>query len=393
MSKWEKVKLVDVCDFQGGSQPPKEQWINEPKDGYIRMLQIREFTQNRDGKEEYIKISKSIKTCDDTDILIARYGASVGKILSGLSGAYNVAIMKTIPNTQKLNKKYLRMFLLSDIFQNYISHVGSRAAQAGFNKMDLENLSIPLPPLNVQREIAKTLDTTSELLAMRKQQLAELDKLIKSTFHDMFGDPVTNEKGWPKMKLPQLVANSKNSLKRGPFGGALKKEIFVNEGYLVYEQNHALNNDYSFKRYFIDEKNFNKLKDFEVKAGDILISCSGVYLGKLSIVPKGALQGIINQALLKVTLNNKVMNTVFFVNVFSNPIFKHKNITSNRGSGIPNLPPMSVMKNIDFISPPITLQNRFAEIVTKIEEQKVLVKKAIDETQVLFNSLMSEYFE
>jgi len=87
------------------------------------------------------------------------------------------------------------------------------------------------------------------------------------------------------------------------------------------------------------------------------------------------------------------MNTVFFVNVFSNPIFKHKNITSNRGSGIPNLPPMSVMKNIDFISPPITLQNRFAQIVTKIEEQKALVKKAIDETQVLFDSLMSEYFE
>ena len=332
-----------------------------------------------------------------------KYIVKNGDLLIGMDGEFNIApwksdnavlnqrVCKIWCSSHEVQEKYLIYFLpkaLKDIERETSFVTVKHLSVKTINK-----IKIPIPPLETQKQITKTLDTISELLAMRKQQLAELGSLIKSIFYDMFGDPVKNEKGWPQLKLPQLVANSKNSLKRGPFGGALKKEIFVNEGYLVYEQNHALNNDYSFKRYFIDQKNFNKLKDFEVKAGDILISCSGVYLGKLSIVPKGALQGIINQALLKATLNNKVMNTVFFVNVFSNPIFKHKNITSNRGSGIPNLPPMSVMKNIDFISPPITLQNRFAQIVTKIEEQKALVKKAIDETQVLFDSLMSEYFE
>ena len=81
----EKVRLCDICDFQGGSQPPKDEWSFEQKDGYIRMLQIRDFTQTRNVEKEYIKLTSSTKTCEVDDILIARYGASVGKILTGLS--------------------------------------------------------------------------------------------------------------------------------------------------------------------------------------------------------------------------------------------------------------------------------------------------------------------
>ena len=96
------MRLCDVCDFQGGSQPPKNEWSFEQKDGYIRMLQIRDFTQTRNVEKEYIKLTSSTKTCVTEDILIARYGASIGKILTGLSGAYNVAIIlpDDAPDTQ-----------------------------------------------------------------------------------------------------------------------------------------------------------------------------------------------------------------------------------------------------------------------------------------------------
>ena len=90
------IKLCDVCDFQGGSQPPKDEWSFIPKDGYIRMLQIRDFTQGERVIPEYIKLTNTTKICEADDILIARYGASLGKKLTGLSGAYNVAIMRTI---------------------------------------------------------------------------------------------------------------------------------------------------------------------------------------------------------------------------------------------------------------------------------------------------------
>ena len=98
------MRLTDVCDFQGGSQPPKDEWSFEAKDGYIRMLQIRDFTQSEKVTPEYVKIGKTTKTCMSDDILIARYGASLGKILTGLAGAYNVAIMRTIPNEHLLRK-------------------------------------------------------------------------------------------------------------------------------------------------------------------------------------------------------------------------------------------------------------------------------------------------
>ena len=152
--------------------------------------------------------------------------------------------------------------------------------------------------------------------------------------------------GWETKTLPELIVPGKHSLKRGPFGGALKKEIFVDSGYLVYEQNHALNNDYSFGRYFITEEKYKELIAFKVQPNDILISCSGVYLGKLSIVPSGAKPGIINQALLKVCLDQEQVETVFFTCVFGSAQFKKKHFPSIRGVAIPNLPPMNVMKRI-----------------------------------------------
>ena len=98
----EYIKLCDVCDFQGGSQPPKDEWSFDFKAGYVRMLQIRDFTQSERVAPEYIKITKTTRICEADDILIARYGASLGKILTGLAGAYNVAIMRTIPDTIEL---------------------------------------------------------------------------------------------------------------------------------------------------------------------------------------------------------------------------------------------------------------------------------------------------
>ena len=91
---WKIVKLGEVCDFEGGSQPPKSEWTKEPCEGYVRMLQIRDFTQSRKADVEYVKISKKLRLCKANDILIGRYGASVGKILTVLEGEYNVAIIK-----------------------------------------------------------------------------------------------------------------------------------------------------------------------------------------------------------------------------------------------------------------------------------------------------------
>lgn len=198
------IYLSDICDFQGGTQPPKEQWSTSLKDGYVRMLQIRDFTQSEKAEPEYVRYSTNLKMCKSDDILIARYGASLGKILTGLSGAYNVAIMKTIPKENKITKSYLYYFLLSDSFQNMIKSFASRAAQAGFNKQDLSLIKLKCPSIEQQEEECIILNYVYNLIDKRKQQILLLDKLIKSRFIEMFGDPVKNEKKLPLEQLSKI---------------------------------------------------------------------------------------------------------------------------------------------------------------------------------------------
>ena len=180
------IKLCDVCDFQGGSQPPKDEWSFTPKDGYVRMLQIRDFTQGERVIPEYIKLTNTTKICEADDILIARYGASLGKILTGLSGAYNVAIMRTIPNTELLEKKYLYYYLKAPVFQNFLLRIGNRAAQAGFNKNDLQELLIPCVSRERQKEVVCILEKVETLICALKQQLQKLDELVKARFIEMY---------------------------------------------------------------------------------------------------------------------------------------------------------------------------------------------------------------
>lgn len=298
------------------------------------------------------------------------------------------------PDPERLDAKYL-FFLVWNKRLRYLGQKAMKGA-AGQKRVPngfLENYDIPLPALDDQKRIAHLFGKVEGLIAKRKQHLQQLDDLLKSVFREMFGDPVRNEKGWDTKTLPNLILPHKNALKRGPFGGALKKEIFVDSGYLIYEQNHALNGDYSFQRYFIDENKYRELADFKVEPGDILISCSGVYLGKLSIVPQGALPGIINQALLKVSLNKEEMRQTFFIYLFGSPQIKNKYFPSNRGGAIPNLPPMSDMKKIEFICPPINIQDQFVAIVEKIGGIKSRYQKNLTGLENLYGALSQKAFK
>jgi type I restriction enzyme S subunit len=262
------------------------------------------------------------------------------------------------------------------------------------------NKEIPFPKIDIennnsktQKHIAQILDDAAALRDKTKQLLTEYDLLAQSIFLEMFGDVVNNPKNWKTKTIEELVVNEKGSIKRGPFGGALKKEIFVKQGYLIYEQYHALNNDFNFERYYIDDKDFERLKGFEVKSGDIIISCSGVYLGKLAIIPEGAKKGIMNQALLKVSLDEEKMRKDFFVFHFRQQNFRDKYFGANRGAGIPNFPPMASFKKFPFIAPPINLQNQFAEKIELIEQQKALAKQELQESEDLFNCLLQKAFK
>jgi type I restriction enzyme S subunit len=164
---------------------------------------------------------------------------------------------------------------------------------------------------------------------------------------------------WIECTLEDIVS----SFKRGPFGGDLKKSSFVKDGYAVYEQQHAINNDFSTLRYFIDEDRFKKLVACDVKSGDYIVSCSGT-MGKIARLPENSPRGIINQALLKICLNDKVMTHEYFVNYFRSKTFQTLILDDSRGSGIQNISGIKEIKIIPVFLPPLPIQRA---IVSKIE--------------------------
>jgi len=158
---WPTKKLGDICDFEGGSQPPKSKFVYSQKSGYVRFLQIRDFSS--DKFITFIPESKKNRHCKEHDILIARYGASVGKILTGKAGAYNVALMKTLPNLTQLDRDFFHQYLTSGAFQDQLVKVAARTAQNGFSKEDIHDFPVPVPPLEEQRRVINQISPLSEL--------------------------------------------------------------------------------------------------------------------------------------------------------------------------------------------------------------------------------------
>ena len=153
---WEIKKFGDVIDIQGGSQPPKSEFIYEPKENYIQLLQIRDFGEN--GVPTFVPKNRVTKFCDKDDILIARYGASLGRIVTGLSGAYNVALAKTIFDDGVLFKRFVYYLLQTQIFQVPLTMI-SRSAQNGFAKHEIAHIEIPIPPLETQQAIVNKIES------------------------------------------------------------------------------------------------------------------------------------------------------------------------------------------------------------------------------------------
>lgn len=176
---------------------------------------------------------------------------------------------------------------------------------------------------------------------------------------------------------------------RGPFGGALKKEFFVQSGYKVYEQKNAINKDASIGEYYIDQEKFEELKRFEVKTKDFIVSCSGT-IGKIYQIPENHEKGIINQALLKITTNPDIIYDLFFYNYFEWDNFQRKIIDNTQGGAMKNLVGMDIIKKTPFSIPPLLEQQRIAEILSTTDSHIEMLDKTIEDYQLLKKGMMKK---
>ena len=289
---------------------------------------------------------------------------------------------------------YGRSQIELETIYNYLkSNIG--ILENGFKGAGLKHISkeyilaieIELPSEEIQLEFLQKNRIIDGLIEAKQAQLHLSEELVKSRFIEMFGDGK-----YPMKTLPQIITKDKHSLKRGPFGGALKKEDFVENGYLVYEQRHAIHNDFEYEKYYIAPKKYQEMILFKVVPGDLIISCSGVTLGRIAEIPPYAKEGIINQALLKVTLDQSIMTNTFFIHQFRSDRVQDILFGFCRGSGIPNFPSMNEVKAVEFICPPIELQNQFAAFVEQIDKSKFEIQKSLEKLEILKKSLMQQYF-
>mgnify|MGYP000151052187 CR=1 FL=1 len=149
------ISLSELMDYAGGSQPPASEFVFGPKDGYIRFVQIRDY--DTDGHITFIPHSNKNKLCEEHDIMIARYGASLGRICFGINGAYNVALAKVFPKKPYF-REFLRCYLSSRTFYDGINNKGGRSAQAGFNQSDINSFEFDFP---VDETIVKEFELTA----------------------------------------------------------------------------------------------------------------------------------------------------------------------------------------------------------------------------------------
>lgn len=218
---------------------------------------------------------------------------------------------------------------------------------------EYSKLRIPLPPLSIQKEIIDEIEQYQKIIDGARQIVDNYKPIIKID-----------------STCEMTTLKDVCDFVRGPFGGTLKKEIFVDEGYLVYEQYHAINNDFGFGRYFINQEKFKEMQRFEVFENDLLISCSGT-MGKIAIVPQNHRKGIINQALLKLT-PRKTVHPMFLKLYLESKEIQKKYFTNQSGAAIQNVVSVKELKEIPF--PVIPLESQM-DILKRVGEEMSIVNQ------------------
>ena len=172
-SDWGNCQIDDLVKFSGGNQPPQSTFIFEEREDYIRLIQTRDY--KTDKHKTYIKISDAKKTCEANDIIIGRYGPPIFQIFRGLKGAYNVALVKAIPNEKKVLKNYCFYFLSRPELRKYLESLSQRSGgQTGIEMDRLKKYPLPLPPLPEQEKIATILNTWDAAIATTQQLIEQL---------------------------------------------------------------------------------------------------------------------------------------------------------------------------------------------------------------------------
>lgn len=368
MSK--KVKLKDALKnaelFIDGD------WIeskDQDQNGDIRLIQLADI-----GNGKYLNKSSRFMTLEKAeklkctfikkgDILLARMPEPLGRsclFLGDEKLCVTVVDICIIRPDKTINSSYLNHQINSSFVRNQINNYITGTTRKRISRSNLGKVEILLPSLEKQKQIAKTLDKANELIELRKESITKLDALAKSIFIDMFGDPVSNPKGWETKKLKEIII-----LQRGHDLPTNQRDL---DGEIDLYGASGLSGKHNIAKVF---------------GGGIITGRSGT-IGQVNYTKKDFWP--LNTTLFsKETFNNNLIFLCYLLRFLK--LENYANYTS-----VPTLN-RNIIHEIEVYDISIDLQNKFAEIIEKIEEQKSLYEKELELLQINFDALLQKSFQ
>ena len=316
------------------------------------------FTEKKITPKGYDETSTKMVPVGTVVIALAGQGKTRGKVaITRIPLCTNQSLCAIVVDETVISK-YLFHYLRSQYAR--IREISSGdGTRGGLNLKMIRAYVVPVPPIEVQEEIVRILDSYTEKIDELTQNLMT-EITARNTQYGYYRDKLLT----PKDDVVVETLGNICRFVRGPFGGALKKEIFKPTGYAVYEQQHAIYRKLEF-RYYIDKQKYEELKRFAVHPGEMIVSCSGT-IGKTFVIPENAPEGVINQALLKLTPTNRI-NVFYLQYFFDNTISKILNSVA-RGGAIKNIPSVEELKAIKIPIPTLEVQQRLVEVLDNFEK-------------------------
>ena len=389
-----RYKLGEIFNLQMGKTPDRHspKFWNEGTEPWISIADLtkcNKYIENTAEKITATAVDESGIKIIPKNTVIMSFKLSIGKVAITPKEMYsNEAIMSFIDKgVLKIEPVYLYYLLMHKDWDT-----GTNKAVMGktLNKASLSQMTVNIHGYSEQLEIIKALDVASSIIAARKQQLTELDNLIKSRFVEMFGDLANPSCLWETIKLAD-ACTSADDIKCGPFGTQLGKGEYVDSGVAVWEIPQINAAFKACPTHFITEEKATQLKAYSLVPGDIAMSRKG-NVGRCAIFPDEYVDGIIHSDVLRIRVNEQKVNPVFMMYQlhFSSAVINQIEMVSSGAimAGVN----VTKLKQIYVHIPPKKLQDQFASFVKQTDKSKVAVQKALDEAQLLFDSLMQKYF-
>lgn len=304
----------------------------------------------------------------------------------------NAQIVLLRVKNEQIIPNYLKWCFETWEVKHQIQQLSTGTALKQLPVSKLSQIKIPLPPIASQRRIADILDKADEIIRKRKEAIALTEQLQKSIFLDIFGDPVTNPKGWEKVTLGNLLAEELQN------GAYFEKNYYTNDltGVEMIHMSDAFYGTVTrgnLKRVLVSDA---EVKKYQLNSDDILIARRSLnYEGaaKPCLIEDCCNPLIFESSLIRVRVKKNIINPIYLFSYMMQPRAREKYIypyvTRSTISGINQ----AGLKKITIVVPPIALQNRFKEICNQIKKNSLKLELHLQESENLFNSLLQKAFK